>query len=115
PSQLAPALQPDPLPQRGLGRHVARSARALGPSMKARGVRIAPLFNHAIVFSTTEESYHGHPDPLTCPPGVTRKSIALYYYTVETATASAPRSTNYRARPGDGAKAGLIWLDKQLL
>ena len=85
------------------------------PSMKARVVRIAPLFNHAIVFSTTEESYHGYPDPLTCPPGVTRKSIALYYYTVETTRASAPRSTNYRARPGDGAKAGLIWLDKQLL
>ena len=37
PSQLAPALQPDPLPQRGLGRHVARSARALGPEHEGAG------------------------------------------------------------------------------
>ena len=33
------------------------------------------------VFSTSEISYHGHPEPLTCPDGWTRKSIATYYYT----------------------------------
>jgi Rps23 Pro-64 3,4-dihydroxylase Tpa1-like proline 4-hydroxylase len=43
--------------------------------------RILPLFNRCVVFSTTETSYHGHPHPLTCPEGRTRKSIALYYYT----------------------------------
>ena len=31
-------------------------------------------------FSTTSTSYHGHPDPLMCPPDRTRKSIATYYY-----------------------------------
>ena len=29
---------------------------------------------------TDDFSYHGHPDPLTCPENITRKSIALYYY-----------------------------------
>jgi hypothetical protein len=33
------------------------------------------------MFSTTSTSYHGHPNPLTCPPDRTRKSLALYYYT----------------------------------
>lgn len=42
---------------------------------------IAPLFNRMVIFSTTDKSYHGHPHPLECPDGVTRKSIALYYYT----------------------------------
>ena len=43
--------------------------------------RIAPLFNRVALFSTTGDSWHGHPDPLTCPEGRSRKSLALYYYT----------------------------------
>lgn len=43
--------------------------------------RILPLFNRTVVFSTTDTSFHGHPHPLTSPPGVTRKSVSLYYYT----------------------------------
>jgi len=42
---------------------------------------IAPLYNRCAIFNTSEWSYHGHPEPLTCPPERTRKSIALYYYT----------------------------------
>jgi hypothetical protein len=76
-------------------------------------VRIPPLCNHAVIFNTDSPSYHGFPDPLTCPEGVTRRSLALYYYTVET-SAVAARSTNYRARPGDGlARRALIWADRQ--
>ncbi len=43
--------------------------------------RHLPLFNRAVVFTTTDTSYHGHPDPLNCPPDMSRKSLALYYYT----------------------------------
>lgn len=43
--------------------------------------RIAPLFNRTVIFSTTDTSFHGHPHPLQSPPGVTRKSVSLYYYT----------------------------------
>jgi Rps23 Pro-64 3,4-dihydroxylase Tpa1-like proline 4-hydroxylase len=45
--------------------------------------RIAPLFNRAVIFDTSNFSYHGHPRPLQCPEERSRKSLALYYYTVE--------------------------------
>lgn len=48
--------------------------------MKQCERRILPLLNRCVVFSTTDDSFHGHPDPLRCPPSRTRKSIALYYY-----------------------------------
>lgn len=56
--------------------------------------RILPLFNRTVVFSTTDTSYHGHPHPLTPPPGVTRKSVSLYYYT-------AGRPERERSAPHD--------------
>ena len=43
--------------------------------------RIAPIFNRCVIFSTSRMSFHGHPQPLNCPPDVTRKSMAFYYYT----------------------------------
>lgn len=76
--------------------------------------RIAPLFNRALIFNTDADSYHGLPDPLGCPDTVTRKSLALYYFSEER-TPFRARSTEYRARPGDGAKGMAIWADKQVL
>jgi Rps23 Pro-64 3,4-dihydroxylase Tpa1-like proline 4-hydroxylase len=43
--------------------------------------KILPIFNRLMVFGTTDFTYHGHPDPLQCPEDVTRKSLALYYFT----------------------------------
>ena len=48
--------------------------------MKQSHKKILPVFNRVAIFSTTDFSYHGHPDPLTCPPDRSRKSMALYYY-----------------------------------
>ena len=48
--------------------------------MKKCVKKIAPLFNRAVIFSTDDTSYHGHPDPLNCPENVVRQSLALYYY-----------------------------------
>lgn len=77
-------------------------------------IKVPPVLNHAVIFSTDEDSYHGFPEPLLCPDGISRKSVALYYYTAT--STGTPRSTNYRARPQDAAgKAALIWIDKQLL
>jgi hypothetical protein len=76
--------------------------------------KVPPLFNEALIFRTDEISYHGFPDPLRCPEGESRKSLALYYYTVEDGTDIKARSTNYRSRPADGfLKSCLIWLDKE--
>ncbi len=43
--------------------------------------KILPLFNRMAMFNTTDFSWHGHPDLLTCPPDRSRKSMAFYYYT----------------------------------
>lgn len=42
--------------------------------------KILPTFNTLAIFSTTDFSYHGHPDALNCPEDRSRKSLALYYY-----------------------------------
>jgi len=74
--------------------------------------KVSPLLNHVLIFETNEISYHGFPEPLRCPEGQSRKSLALYYYTVDPNVTA--RSTNYRARPNDGAlKSAMIWLDKE--
>jgi 2-oxoglutarate-Fe(II)-dependent oxygenase superfamily protein len=73
-----------------------------------------PFLNCALIFNTDDRSLHGFPEPLKCPENESRKSLALYYYTVEQDSRTTPRSTNYHARPGDGiGKAALIWLDKK--
>jgi hypothetical protein len=81
--------------------------------MKTREALIAPVGNRAVVFTTGADTWHGHPEPLRCPPDRARQSLAIYFYTVEDAPVA--RSTEYRARPGDGAKSILIYLDKELV
>jgi hypothetical protein len=76
-------------------------------------VKIRPVGNRMVVFSTDEHSFHGHPDPLRCPDGVLRKSLALYYFTAE--ARPMVRATNYQPRPGDGFKRVAIHLDKGAL
>lgn len=74
--------------------------------MSKCAVRIAPLFNRMAIFSTTDFSWHGHPDPLTCPPDRSRRSLALYYYTngrpaSEVSEANRKRiTTTFAARKG---------------
>lgn len=70
--------------------------------MTACARRIAPLANRCVIFTTGPASYHGHPDPLRCPPGRVRASIATYYYT--NTAREAPTldefKINWRNRPG---------------
>ena len=82
--------------------------------MKACVQKISPVYNRCVIFNTDEDSFHGLPEPIDCPPEMTRKSIALYYFTEEASTPKK-RATDYRARPGDGGKSILIYLDKQLV
>lgn len=65
--------------------------------------RILPVFNRCVIFNTTDFSYHGHPEPLTCPEGMTRKSLALYYYSNgrPAAEVSPEHGTLVRPRPGE--------------
>ncbi|MDA7455154.1 2OG-Fe(II) oxygenase [Planktomarina temperata] len=36
-------------------------------------------FNRAVIFDTTQNSWHGLPDPVVCPKSEARKSLAVYY------------------------------------
>ncbi len=74
---------------------------------------IEPRGNRLVIFNTTDSAYHGHPEPLRCPPDVARRSLALYYFTVDTGV--PVRSTTYRARPGDGLRRVGIFLDSHAL
>jgi Rps23 Pro-64 3,4-dihydroxylase Tpa1-like proline 4-hydroxylase len=70
--------------------------------MKSKVVEVLPIINRLVVFDTTDVSFHGHPEPLKCPDGKARNSIALYYYTVERPEHEIPRGksvqTDYRQR-----------------
>ncbi len=62
--------------------------------------RIRPLAGRCVIFRTDARSFHGHPRPLACPEGVTRKSIALYYYTVGREDAVEPTArTDWQVLP----------------
>ncbi len=43
---------------------------------------IFPYGNRIAVFTTSPTSFHGFPEPITCPPDVYRRSLNLYYYTL---------------------------------
>lgn len=62
--------------------------------------KILPVFNRMLIFGTTDFTYHGHPDPLQCPEHMTRKSLALYYFSNgrPAEELSESHSTLFRAR-----------------
>jgi len=71
--------------------------------MKECQVKIAPLFGRMVIFNISDKAPHGHPNPLTCPEHMTRKSIATYYYTNgrPAEEVSDKHRTVYKKRPGD--------------
>lgn len=73
--------------------------------MRVARHRISPIFGRAVIFSTDSHSFHGHPDPLNCPEGRSRRSIATYYYTaLEDEQLKFERTTDFRKRPGSTDK-----------
>ena len=67
---------------------------------------VSPDIGTAVIFNTDAESFHGQPDPLACPDDMSRRSIALYYYTAsEGGALPEHHTTDFRARPGHGDEA----------
>ena len=56
---------------------------------------IDPIFNNAILFDTTQHSWHGFPEPIHPPEGKMRKSFAVYYMTDITSTAEERYRAHY--------------------
>jgi len=71
--------------------------------------RIAPIAGRMVLFATTDDALHGHPDPLVCPPARARRSIALYYYSNgrPDAEVTASHTTLFHARPGTSRRRRL--------
>lgn len=73
--------------------------------MKAAQQKILPVLGRAVIFNTARDTFHGHPDPLLCPPDRSRRSIATYYYTAAPiARPTIERTTDFRRRPGTSDK-----------
>jgi len=49
---------------------------------------LTPRFNRAVLFDTTQNSWHGVAGDIRCPAGVLRKSLAVYYLIEPPADAS---------------------------
>ena len=62
---------------------------------------ITPKFNRAVIFNTTDISYHGHPSPLMCPEDKCRKSLAWYYLTPPHENVTKRYRAKFVARPSD--------------
>lgn len=71
--------------------------------MKTCARRVLPVFNRIVLFSTTDFAYHGHPEPLACPEGRSRKSIAMYYYSNgrPAEEVKGDHTTRFQNRPTD--------------
>jgi len=67
--------------------------------MTTRVQSLVPSFNRCVIFNTTSDSMHGNPEVVRHPDGVSRKSIALYYYTSTWDATRKSHTTQFRARP----------------
>ena len=57
--------------------------------------QIEPIFRRAVLFDTSQNSWHGFPNPIQCPNGKMRKSIALYYLTDLSPSSSKRNKAHY--------------------
>lgn len=66
-------------------------------------VQIPCLFNRAVIFDTSQNSWHGLPEPVKSPDGICRNSIATYYL-CEPRAGAAERGRALFAPSADQAK-----------
>lgn len=57
----------------------SHNAEKKGPLKKEKAVEFK--FNRAVIFDTSQNSWHGLPEPLNMPEGVCRKTVAAYFLT----------------------------------
>ncbi len=76
------------------------------PLMDRTGVKILPVHGRLVVMTLGKNNYHGHPEPLTCPPNQLRCSLASYYFTRE-----SPANEDYEENP----RRALFWPRPEVL
>ncbi|NUR85088.1 MAG: 2OG-Fe(II) oxygenase [Nonomuraea sp.] len=77
--------------------------------------KILPVFNRFVLFATTDDANHGHPEPLTCPQDRARRSMALYYYTNGRPSEEVldEHDTKFKQRPGEEWKSSFRQVAKR--
>ena len=67
-------------------------------------VSLVPNFNRCVIFNTSSDSFHGNPEIVNHPNNISRKSIALYYYTSTWNLTKRDHTTQFKARSGTADK-----------
>jgi hypothetical protein len=57
--------------------------------------RVDPLPNRMLLWNYDERLIHGHPNAITCPQGVTRDGLRLFYFTSNATPKSDPHRSLY--------------------
>jgi len=83
-------------------------ALELWPSnMKQAVRRIPPRGNTIVLWETHDQTLHGLPDPVACPPEMSRLSLASYWYSVSSREAPVKlRRPVFARRPQDRLRRG---------
>lgn len=63
--------------------------------------KVAPLLNRAIIFRTSEQSWHGLPDEIQCPEDKARRSYAFFYVSDIRDSTIERKKAFFVQRPGD--------------
>ena len=84
-------------------------------NMKKCEQNIVPTFNRMVIFSTTDSSYHGNPIKVCHSKLISRKSIAMYYYSNGRPSSEnqlGDHSTIFRKRPDTKDVDGNVYFKK---
>jgi len=64
---------------------------------------IPPLFNRAVIWRYHKRGFHGYPEPLSCPQGMSRNTFRLFFY-----------YSDALYKDDDRPHRSLYWYDKEL-
>jgi hypothetical protein len=65
------------------------------PGATEAGAKTECVFNRTLIFPTTDTSLHGFPSPIACPESRTRKSISLFYWTMDEGAVKTAQNINF--------------------
>lgn len=82
----------------------------VGGAPGRRVARVAPMFNRALIMRVDDRAWHGVPDPVHCPPGVFRRSIAAFGYDDGACAAPERARALFAPRPGCDWEHAPEWL-----
>ena len=75
--------------------------------------QIEPVFNRAVIFDTTCNSWHGLADPLECPESQFRKSMAVYYLSEQSTKCDFRGKALFAPREDQKGDEGVLELIKR--